>query len=176
MMSSALLLRGALYSVCYSLHCHLVLSLALRLCCSSSPFACPGYRRAIDLCKEYAKTKGPARKIRPENHSFFKKLAPKIRVMLEKCERENGFMWVSCVFGAFWVWLCDIRFAALLCVLQISPQGSRWPSWARTEGNIWTCQPKWSPYAKSKSTVVSTVLCCISYPRDQCWGPSKFSM
>jgi len=51
------------------------------------------YRRAVDLCKEYAKTKGPARKIRPENHSFFKKLAPKIRVMLEKCERENGFIY-----------------------------------------------------------------------------------
>jgi hypothetical protein len=51
------------------------------------------YRRAIELCKEYAKTKGPARKIHPENHSFFKKLAPKIRVMLEKCERENGFIY-----------------------------------------------------------------------------------
>lgn len=68
------------------------LSLALRLCCSTSPIACPGYCMAIDLCKGYAKTKGPARKIHPENHSFFKKLAPKIRVMLEKCERENGFM------------------------------------------------------------------------------------
>jgi hypothetical protein len=53
---------------------------------------CPGYKSSTELCKEYAKTKGPARKIHPENHSFFKRLAPKIQITLEKCERENGFM------------------------------------------------------------------------------------
>lgn len=51
------------------------------------------YSRSVDLCKEYAKTKGPAHKIHPENHSFFKRLAPKIHVTLDKCERENGFIY-----------------------------------------------------------------------------------
>lgn len=51
------------------------------------------YKRSIELCKEYAKTKGPARKVHPENHSFFKRLAPKIQITLEKCERENGFIY-----------------------------------------------------------------------------------
>ena len=47
----------------------------------------------MELCKEYAKTKGPAPKIKnPDNHSFFKRLAPKVQITLEKCERENGFM------------------------------------------------------------------------------------
>lgn len=51
------------------------------------------YKRSIELCKEYAKTKGPACKVHPENHSFFKRLAPKIQITLEKCERENGFIY-----------------------------------------------------------------------------------
>ncbi|KAJ9588350.1 hypothetical protein L9F63_018276 [Diploptera punctata] len=51
------------------------------------------YNKAMELCKEYAKTKGPARKIHPENHSFFKRLAPKVKITLDKCERENGFIY-----------------------------------------------------------------------------------
>ncbi|XP_069677510.1 BRO1 domain-containing protein BROX-like isoform X1 [Periplaneta americana] len=51
------------------------------------------YNSAVELCKEYAKTKGPASKIHPEKHSFFKRLAPKVQITLEKCERENGFIY-----------------------------------------------------------------------------------
>jgi hypothetical protein len=51
---------------------------------------CPGCERSIELCKEYAKTKGPAR-IHLENHSFFRRLAPRIRKTLEECEQKNKF-------------------------------------------------------------------------------------
>ena len=51
-----------------------------------------GYAEAIELAKEYAKTKGPGTQARPEQHTFFRRLAPIVKRTLEKCERENGFM------------------------------------------------------------------------------------
>ena len=51
-----------------------------------------GYAQAIELAREYAKTKGPGAQARPEQHAFFRRLAPIVKRTLEKCERENGFM------------------------------------------------------------------------------------
>ena len=51
-----------------------------------------GYGHAIELSKEYAKTKGPGTMAKPEQHSFFRRLSPIVKRTLEKCERENGFM------------------------------------------------------------------------------------
>lgn len=42
--------------------------------------------------KEYVSLKGPGISAKPENHLFFRKLGPIIKRILEKCERENGFM------------------------------------------------------------------------------------
>jgi hypothetical protein len=50
------------------------------------------YKEALELAKEYAKTKGPGTQAKPDQHLFFKRLAPIVRRTLEKCERENGFM------------------------------------------------------------------------------------
>ena len=47
---------------------------------------------ATKLCAKYAKTKGPGTIARPEHHPFFQKLAPMIKLHLDKSERENGFM------------------------------------------------------------------------------------
>ena len=52
----------------------------------------PDYKEALDLAKEYAKVKGPGTQAKPEQHPFFKRLAPIVRRTLEKCERENGLM------------------------------------------------------------------------------------
>jgi hypothetical protein len=51
------------------------------------------YSEAIELAKEYAKTKGPGTQARPEQHAFFRRLAPIVTRTLEKCERENGFIY-----------------------------------------------------------------------------------
>ncbi|GLH07452.1 Uncharacterized protein GBIM_12905 [Gryllus bimaculatus] len=51
------------------------------------------YGQASELCKEYSKKKGPAPKVSPEDHPFFKRLAPQLKITLEKCERENGFIY-----------------------------------------------------------------------------------
>ncbi|XP_034245559.1 BRO1 domain-containing protein BROX-like isoform X2 [Thrips palmi] len=52
------------------------------------------YEKATALCKDYATTKGPApRTGRPDYFSFFKKLALSFKLTLEKCERENGFIY-----------------------------------------------------------------------------------
>ncbi|XP_026286192.1 BRO1 domain-containing protein BROX isoform X1 [Frankliniella occidentalis] len=52
------------------------------------------YEKAAALCKDYASTKGPApRTGRPDYFSFFKKLALRFKLTLEKCERENGFIY-----------------------------------------------------------------------------------
>ena len=48
--------------------------------------------RAIKLCEKYARTKGPGSIARPEHHPFFQKLAPMVKLNLEKSQRENGFM------------------------------------------------------------------------------------
>ncbi|KAJ1521033.1 hypothetical protein ONE63_002745 [Megalurothrips usitatus] len=52
------------------------------------------YEKAAALCKVYSTTKGPApRTGRPDYFSFFKKLALRFKLTLEKCERENGFIY-----------------------------------------------------------------------------------
>ncbi|XP_047107248.1 LOW QUALITY PROTEIN: BRO1 domain-containing protein BROX-like [Schistocerca piceifrons] len=51
------------------------------------------YKRAIELSKEYAKTKGPAPKVQPETHASFRRLSPLLNRTLEKCVRENGFIY-----------------------------------------------------------------------------------
>jgi len=49
--------------------------------------------KASDMATEYAKTKGPGTTARPEKHTFFRRLAPIVQRTLEKCERENGFIY-----------------------------------------------------------------------------------
>lgn len=55
---------------------------------------CLGYSRAEALCKEYRQTKGPGTTAKPSEQLFFLKLGGLIKNTLEKCQRENGFMWV----------------------------------------------------------------------------------
>ncbi len=51
-----------------------------------------GYGHAVEFAKDYAKIKGPGTKAKPEQHAFFRRLAPIVKRTLEKCERENGLM------------------------------------------------------------------------------------
>ena len=48
--------------------------------------------KATKLCEKYARTKGPGSIARPERHPFFQKLAPMVKLHLDKSTRENGFM------------------------------------------------------------------------------------
>ncbi|XP_055926236.1 BRO1 domain-containing protein BROX-like [Argiope bruennichi] len=50
------------------------------------------YATANKLSKEYVTLKGPGVSAKPDNHLFFRKLGPIIKRILEKCERENGFI------------------------------------------------------------------------------------
>ncbi|XP_064623188.1 BRO1 domain-containing protein BROX-like [Lineus longissimus] len=43
--------------------------------------------------KEYANAKGPGTTCKPWEHAFFRKLRPDVGRTLEKCERENGFIY-----------------------------------------------------------------------------------
>lgn len=47
------------------------------------------------MCKEYGETKGPGPTVKPSGHLFFRKLGNLVKNTLEKCQRENGFMWVQ---------------------------------------------------------------------------------
>jgi hypothetical protein len=51
------------------------------------------YMSAKDLAVEYAKTKGKGTQAKPEKHQFFTRLLPILNRTLEKCERENGFIY-----------------------------------------------------------------------------------
>ncbi|XP_059480601.1 BRO1 domain-containing protein BROX-like [Neocloeon triangulifer] len=62
---------------------------AVRACQESKKY----YDKALTLSKEYSKMKGPAKIAKPEQHLFFRKLLPMIQRALEKCERENGFIY-----------------------------------------------------------------------------------
>ncbi|KAF3823098.1 hypothetical protein GH733_010534 [Mirounga leonina] len=53
------------------------------------------YAKAEALCKEYGETKGPGPTVKPSGHLFFRKLGNLVKNTLEKCQRENGFMWVQ---------------------------------------------------------------------------------
>lgn len=50
------------------------------------------YQKALALCKPYSKVKGPAKPVKPDGHTFFTKVNSTVTLMLQKCERENGFM------------------------------------------------------------------------------------
>ncbi|XP_034383662.1 BRO1 domain-containing protein BROX isoform X2 [Cyclopterus lumpus] len=52
-----------------------------------------GYSHAEVLCKEYRQTKGPGTTAKPSEQLFFLKLGGVIKNTLEKCQRENGFIY-----------------------------------------------------------------------------------
>ncbi|XP_014343888.1 BRO1 domain-containing protein BROX [Latimeria chalumnae] len=51
------------------------------------------YTKAEALCKEYGQTKGPGTTAKPSEHLFFRKLGVLVKNTLEKCQRENGFIY-----------------------------------------------------------------------------------
>jgi len=51
------------------------------------------YSKAGLMAAEYTKNKGPGTTAKPDKHNFFKRLAPMLARTLEKCERENGFIY-----------------------------------------------------------------------------------
>jgi len=51
------------------------------------------YQEACELAKEYAKSKGVGTQAKPDQHKFFRRLAPIVNRTLEKCERENGLIY-----------------------------------------------------------------------------------
>jgi len=51
------------------------------------------YETAVSLCKDYAQTKGPGTKAKPERHGFFRRLLPLVQRTLDKAERENGMIY-----------------------------------------------------------------------------------
>uniref|UniRef100_A0A8C9ZAH9 BRO1 domain-containing protein BROX n=1 Tax=Sander lucioperca TaxID=283035 RepID=A0A8C9ZAH9_SANLU len=51
------------------------------------------YSRAEALCKEYRQTKGPGTTAKPSEQLFFLKLGGLIKNTLDKCQRENGFIY-----------------------------------------------------------------------------------
>ncbi|KAK2193286.1 hypothetical protein NP493_16g10019 [Ridgeia piscesae] len=51
------------------------------------------YAKAAEAGKEYASVRGPGTTARPHEHLFFRKLGPIIKRTLEKCVRENGFIY-----------------------------------------------------------------------------------
>ena len=48
--------------------------------------------QATKMCDKYGRTKGAGTIAHPERHPFFQKLAPMVKLHLDKSERENGFM------------------------------------------------------------------------------------
>ncbi|XP_040207337.1 BRO1 domain-containing protein BROX isoform X2 [Rana temporaria] len=51
------------------------------------------YGKAEALCKDYGQTKGPGTTAKPSGHVFFRKLGTQVKNTLEKCQRENGFIY-----------------------------------------------------------------------------------
>ncbi|XP_075003268.1 BRO1 domain-containing protein BROX isoform X3 [Calonectris borealis] len=51
------------------------------------------FAKAEALCKEYGETRGPGTTAKPSGHLFFRKLGSLIKNTLEKCQRENGFIY-----------------------------------------------------------------------------------
>lgn len=51
------------------------------------------YGKAEALCKDYGQTKGPGTTAKPSGHLFFRKLGTQVKNTLEKCQRENGFIY-----------------------------------------------------------------------------------
>ncbi|XP_067941535.1 BRO1 domain-containing protein BROX-like [Watersipora subatra] len=51
------------------------------------------FEQAGSLCKEYSTAKGPGTTARPETQLFFRKIGQVVKSTLQKCERENGFIY-----------------------------------------------------------------------------------
>jgi hypothetical protein len=51
------------------------------------------YNTSFQLAKDYASAKGPGTTAKPHEHLFFRKLAPIVQRTLDKCVRENGFIY-----------------------------------------------------------------------------------
>ncbi|KAI0216559.1 BRO1 domain-containing protein BROX [Lamellibrachia satsuma] len=51
------------------------------------------YDKAAEAGKEYSSARGPGTTAKPHEHLFFRKLGPIIKRTLEKCVRENGFIY-----------------------------------------------------------------------------------
>ncbi|XP_064402696.1 BRO1 domain-containing protein BROX-like [Halichondria panicea] len=49
--------------------------------------------QASKMCDRYNRTKGAGTIAHPERHPFFQKLAPMVKLHLDKSERENGFIY-----------------------------------------------------------------------------------
>ena len=56
-------------------------------------------KKAKALCHEYGKTHGPAPRVKPDEHAVFKRLAPIVKLTLDKCNRENGLIYHHTVPG-----------------------------------------------------------------------------
>ncbi|XP_076276702.1 BRO1 domain-containing protein BROX [Lasioglossum baleicum] len=56
-------------------------------------------KKANTLCQEYGKTKGPAPTVKPNEHVVFKRLAPTVKLTLDKCNRENGLIYHHTIPG-----------------------------------------------------------------------------
>jgi len=50
------------------------------------------YQATLAVCKEYEKMKGPGKVAKPQDHLFFRKLAPLLKRVKDKCIRENGMI------------------------------------------------------------------------------------
>lgn len=51
--------------------------------------------KAKALCEVYGKSNGPAPRVKPDQHAVFRRLAPIVKLTLDKCNRENGLMYVQ---------------------------------------------------------------------------------
>uniref|UniRef100_UPI00358EC519 BRO1 domain-containing protein BROX-like isoform X1 n=1 Tax=Myxine glutinosa TaxID=7769 RepID=UPI00358EC519 len=51
------------------------------------------HSQADAFCGEYRHTKGPGNNVKPSEHIFFRKLGTNVKITLEKCQRENGFIY-----------------------------------------------------------------------------------
>ncbi|XP_026668981.1 BRO1 domain-containing protein BROX-like isoform X2 [Ceratina calcarata] len=56
-------------------------------------------KKAKTLCQEYGKINGPAPKVKPDQHAVFKRLAPLVKLTLDKCNRENGLIYHHTIPG-----------------------------------------------------------------------------
>ncbi|XP_071835204.1 BRO1 domain-containing protein BROX-like [Apostichopus japonicus] len=51
------------------------------------------HQKAGILCSEYAAAKGTGVAAKPEHHPFYRRLGTTVKRILDKCERENGFIY-----------------------------------------------------------------------------------
>jgi len=80
------------------------------------------YKEALEMAKEYSKTKGPGTQAKPDQHQFFRRLATLIKRTLEKCERENGMIYHQKVpYDPPELVLSDKTFGL------VSPEAYEWP-------------------------------------------------